>query len=54
MVYALAAYGILGVDVNSFADRAVAKDEKPVEEPKKTAKNTFIPRTGRGFTNSWR
>ncbi|MGB1719116.1 MAG: terminase gpA endonuclease subunit, partial [Candidatus Latescibacterota bacterium] len=54
MVYALAAYGILGVDVNSFADRAVAKEEKPVEEPKKTAKNTFIPRTGRGFTNSWR
>lgn len=54
MVYALAAYGILGVDVNSFADRAAMKQEKPVEDSEKTAKNAFIPRTGRGFTNSWR
>jgi len=54
MVYALAAYGILGVDVNSFADRAEKQDEKPAEKPQKTAKNNFVPRTGRGFTNSWR
>jgi len=54
MVYAIAAYGILGVDVNSFADRATVKEEKSVDEPQQPAKNNFIPRTGRGFTNSWR
>jgi phage terminase large subunit GpA-like protein len=54
MVYALAAYGILGVDVNSFADRAQKQEVKSAETATKTAKNNFVPRTGRGFTNSWR
>jgi len=54
-VYAIAAYAILGVNVNSLADRkqteniVEAPNEKPVDK-----KQAFVPKVGKGFTNSWR
>jgi phage terminase large subunit GpA-like protein len=51
-VYAIAAYAILGINVNALADKA---RREPVETPKQTAvKQPFVPKTGRGFINSWR
>ena len=51
-VYAIAAYAILGINVNALADKS---QREPVEPPKQTAvKQPFVPKTGRGFINSWR
>lgn len=53
MVYSVAAYAIIGVNVNSLADKlAVVEPEKPPEPVKQ--KPAFVPR-GRGgsFATSW-
>lgn len=59
MVYSLAAYAIIGINVNAFADKLESEPKKMVEEtPKKAAENrNFVParpmKPG-GFANSWR
>jgi len=54
-VYALAAYAIVGINVNSLADRIEAKEpSEPQPEAKKTVTQPFVPRVGRNFVNSWR
>jgi phage terminase large subunit GpA-like protein len=54
-VYALAAYAIVGINVNSLADRIEAQEpNEPKPEPKKTVTQPFVPRVGRNFINSWR
>lgn len=54
-VYALAAYAIVGINVNSLADRIEAQEpSEPKSEPKRTVTQPFVPRVGRNFVNSWR
>jgi len=54
-VYAYAAYAIIGVNVNTMVDKLAAEaSQKPKEEPKMTNKRPFVPKTGKGFVNSWR
>lgn len=54
-VYALAAYAIVGINVNSLADRIEAQEpSEPQPEAKKTVTQPFVPRVGRNFVNSWR
>jgi phage terminase large subunit GpA-like protein len=59
MVYSLAAYAIIGINVNAFADKLESEPTKMAEEtPKKAAENrNFLPtrpmKPG-GFANSWR
>lgn len=59
MVYSLAAYAIIGINVNAFADKLESEPKKMLEEtPKKAAENrNFVParpmKPG-GFANSWR
>ena len=54
-VYALAAYAIVGINVNSLADRLeVQEPSEPQPEAKKTVTQPFVPRVGRNFVNSWR
>ena len=57
-VYAIAAYAILNIDVNALADKVKMKDnvaENISTEAKATKnKQPFVPRTGKGFVNSWR
>ena len=54
-VYALAAYAIVGINVNSLADRIEAQEpSEPQSEAKKTVTQPFVPRVGRNFVNSWR
>jgi len=56
MVYGIAAYAIIGVNINAFADKMAAEghqtDDKPATKPAK--KQPFVPRTGRNFVNGWR
>ena len=59
MVYSYAAYAIIGINVNTLADKVeTEKRQEPVMEvddkPKKAGKSAFIPKTGRNFVNSWR
>ena len=58
MVYAIAAYAIIGINVNTYADRKEqAEESKPEEETKeeeKATKKPFVPKTGRNFVNGWR
>lgn len=58
-VYAIAAYAILGINVNSLADKieqqepkSIDKNERP--EPVQKKHSPFVPRVGKGFVNSWR
>ena len=54
-VYALAAYAIVGINVNSLADRLETQEpSEPQPEAKKTVTQPFVPRVGRNFVNSWR
>jgi phage terminase large subunit GpA-like protein len=56
-VYSMAAYAILNVDVNVMAKRVEYErnqDENPVESAPERPKKAFVPRSGRGFLNSWR
>jgi hypothetical protein len=58
MVYAYAAYAIIGVNVNAFADKAEAiVEEKKTAEPevsRRSTRRSFVPPTRKGFANSWR
>lgn len=58
IVYAYACYVILGINVNTLVDKMrnaareiPVSDEKSKENKKK---RSFVPRTGKGFVNSWR
>jgi phage terminase large subunit GpA-like protein len=55
-VYAMSAYAILGVNVNMLADKKENAVDVDAPEQVKTDENKqrFVPRTSRGFTNSWR
>ena len=57
-VYAIAAFSILNVDINTLADKVKLKDnvgENISSEAKaKPKKPPFVPRVGSGFVNSWR
>ena len=59
MVYSIAAYAIIGMNVNAFADKLESEPQKMEQKtPEKTVKNQpFVParpyRPG-GFANSWR
>jgi phage terminase large subunit GpA-like protein len=61
MVYAIAAYAIIGVNVNTFADRrindrAIEAEKEPDQDnqQEKKQKKPFVPRTGNNFINGWR
>jgi phage terminase large subunit GpA-like protein len=51
MVYSIAAYAIINVDINALAERQ--EREVPVQEPEKAKKPAFVPRK-KNFMNSWR
>lgn len=58
MVYSYAAYAILGINVNTLADKSKSEAPNMAIEEQKPVKNKqarpFVPPTGRNFTNSWR
>jgi phage terminase large subunit GpA-like protein len=56
-VYAIAAYVILGINVNTLADKVEQAEpvSMPVKrEPAPQRRTPFVPKTGSGFVNSWR
>jgi phage terminase large subunit GpA-like protein len=56
-VYSMAAYAILNVDINAMARRIESEREIEQDDVKSTPnrqKKPFVPKTGRGFLNSWR
>lgn len=52
MVYSVAAYAILNVDVNTISDK-IRSEPKEAEKPKENNTRSFVPRT-KGFVNAWR
>lgn len=56
LVYAYAAYAIIGLNVNALADRLDEKGDEiePEETKQKPKQRPFVPRTGNNFVNSWR
>ena len=59
MVYAYAAYAIIGININGLADKLdesslVEENKAPKEVPVTPNKRPFVPRAGRSFANSWR
>ena len=53
-VYAIAAYAILNIDVNSIANKRDS-DMRITEDVKPTKQQTpFVPKVAKGFVNSWR
>jgi phage terminase large subunit GpA-like protein len=56
LVYAYAAYAIIGLNVNALADRLESEPaEDVVSDPKpKQKQRPFVPKTGGNFINSWR
>ena len=57
MVYSIAAYAIIGVNVNSLCDKMAqqtTKDTDKPEEKQEKRKRSFVPKTGNNFINSWR
>lgn len=53
MVYAIAAYSIINVNVNAIADKV--ESEPVVEAPSNpTPKRAFVPKMGKNFVNGWR
>lgn len=53
-VYALAAYAIINTNVNSIADKIVAKSAEEPKEEVTEIRRPFIPNTRRNFVNAWR
>ena len=55
-VYAIAAYAIVNINVNSLADRLEREaHEQPEEKPQKPRKQQqFVPKPTRGFVGGWR
>lgn len=59
MVYAYAAYAIIGININGLADKLdespdILENTQAKEVPVTPNKRPFVPRTGRSFANSWR
>ena len=58
MVYSYAAYAILGINVNSMADKIASEEPiksfKEDNNDRKPQSRPFVPPTGRNFVNSWR
>lgn len=52
-VYAMAAFGILNLNINSLADRQLMVKENPPEPPPQTVSRRAQPRN-RGFVQGWR
>lgn len=52
-VYAMAAFGILNLNINSLADRQYMVKENPPEPPSQTVSRRAQPRN-RGFVQGWR
>ncbi len=55
-VYAIAAYAIIGINVNALADRLEAAPEAETVKQAAPERKSFVPRPQRpgGFVNSWR
>jgi phage terminase large subunit GpA-like protein len=59
MVYAYAAYAIIGININGLADKLddssiLEENTQAKEVPVTPNKRPFVPRAGRSFANSWR
>jgi phage terminase large subunit GpA-like protein len=59
MCYSYAAYAIIGVNVNTLADKMEAEttqkvDNEQIERKQQPRRQQFVPKTGRNFVNSWR
>lgn len=55
LVYAYASYAIIGINVNSLANKLASEPAaEPKQEVKPASNRPFVPRTGKGFVNSWR
>ena len=54
MVYSMAAYAILNVDVNTISDRIKSKPEPEVKSEPIRPQRPFIPTMSKGFVNAWR
>lgn len=52
MVYGIAAYSILGVDVNTLAARLASAPQEP-EKPEAEKRQSFVPRVRKNFVNAW-
>lgn len=53
MVYAIAAYSILGVDVNTLAAKLASTPKETEPEPKKESRRPFVPKVRKNFVNAW-
>ena len=54
MVYSMAAYAILNVDVNTISDRIKSKPEPETKSEPIRSQRPFIPPMSKGFVNAWR
>ena len=54
MVYSMAAYAILNVDVNTISDRIKSKPEPESKPEPIRPQRPFIPQVSKGFVNAWR
>lgn len=50
-VYAIAAYAIIGININALAEREA---RGPVKKPEAPKNQPFVPKSGKSFVNSWR
>jgi len=53
MVYAIAAYSILGVDVNTLAAKLASAPKEPEPTPAKETRRPFVPKVRKNFVNAW-
>jgi phage terminase large subunit GpA-like protein len=53
-VYAIAAYAIIGININALSDKLSQTEQEPEQKPKAPIRQPFIPKVGRNFVNSWR
>jgi len=56
LVYLYSSYVIIGVNVNALADKIASKGSEIESKPEKKVaqKQSFVPKAGKGFVNSWR
>jgi len=53
-VYAIAAYAIIGININALSDKLGQTEQEPEQKPKAPVRQPFVPRSGKNFVNSWR
>lgn len=53
MVYAIAAYSILGVDVNTIAAKLASVPREPEKPVKQETRRSFVPKVRKNFVNAW-